>query len=296
MRVVGRVEGGPDGREHRLGLERWARGGTRLRLDGENVRRIAELARVLPVVAVHPESHELIAGGPGERRRLLDLGLFHVEQGFHGTWQRYRRALGHRNALLRAGRADREVAIWEAEMGARGDEIDSLRRRYVEDLAPRVKRLARGILAGRDALAIEYRPGWRAGVPLTEALGASRKRDREQLGTSVGPHRADLAIRLDGMDVRQRVSRGQQKLLVYVLRLAQAEQLGSGGCALLLDDLPAELDSERRLGVLRAALEVGAQLFVTTLDSQSVPEAGALSRKVFHVEQGRVCEVIQWIG
>ncbi|MDZ7748225.1 MAG: DNA replication and repair protein RecF [Halofilum sp. (in: g-proteobacteria)] len=263
-----------------------------MRLDGRSLERVTDLARALPVVVVHPGSHELVGGGPGERRRLLDFGLFHVEPGFHAVWQRYRRAVGQRNALLRGRRGERELLPWEQEIATAGARLDELRRAYVADLAPRVGRLGEEVLGA--TVTLDYRAGWTGTAALGDALDAARARDRELLATSVGPHRADVALRLEGREVRQRVSRGQQKMLVYVLRLAQAEQLGEGGgCALLLDDLPAELDRERRARVLALAARVGAQVFVTALEPGSLDLPPGVAAKVFHVEQGEVSEVIQ---
>ena len=296
LRVVGRVQAGGRGGEHRLGLERGTAGPARMRVDGRPAERIAELARLLPLVAIHPESHELIAGGPGERRRLLDLGLFHVEPSFHGLWQRYRRALSQRNVLLRRRAKERELEPWESELARAGEALDDLRRRYVTSLDRAVQALAPGLLGEGVALELSYRRGWAEDSSLSEALRRLRARELEQRVTGAGPHRAELVLRLDGRDVRQRVSRGQQKLLVYLLRLAQARQLaeaGDGHCVLLLDDLPAELDAERRERVVTAAAAIGAQCFVTALERDAVPAVGAITRRVFHVEQGRATEMVQ---
>jgi DNA replication and repair protein RecF len=292
LRVVGRVAG-VGGAEHRIGIERAGSGAPRLRMDGRNVERIADLARTLPVIAVHPGSHELVAGGPAERRRLVDFGLFHAEPGFHEVWQRYRRAIAQRNALLRAGRADRELAPWEGEAGSSGEQLHAFRAAYVRDLEPRVRRLGARVATGMETLEVAYRPGWQEAGSLADALAQGRRQDRERLVTTRGPHRADLQLRIEGHDVRQRISRGQQKLLAYVLRLAQAEQLERSGCALLLDDLPAELDRERRAAVLELAVSVGAQVFVTALEVESLPGQSRGEARVFHVEQGRVSEMLQ---
>ena len=296
LRVVGRVQSGTRGGEHRLGLERGTAGPARMRVDGRPAERIAELARVLPLVAIHPESHELIAGGPGERRRLLDLGLFHVEPSFHALWQRYRRALAQRNVLLRRRAAERELEPWESEVVRAGVALDALRQQYVVSLDQAVQHLAPGLFGEGVALELSYRRGWGDDRSLAEALTRLRASELEQRVTGVGPHRAELVLRLDGRDVRQRVSRGQQKLLVYLLRLAQARQLaeaGDGHCVLLLDDLPAELDAERRERVMAAAAGIGAQCFVTALERDAVPTVDGMSRQVFHVEQGRVSEMVQ---
>ncbi|MDX1609599.1 MAG: DNA replication/repair protein RecF [Halofilum sp. (in: g-proteobacteria)] len=296
LRVVARVQSGrAPARMHRLGLERAASGPASLRVDGRSVERVAEMARLLPVVAVHPESHELVGGGPGGRRRLLDQGLFHVEPSFHRAWQRYRRALSQRNALLRAVGAGRELEAWDPELVAAAERMDALRRDYVCALDAIVRRRVPQLIGPGVELGLEYRRGWGEGS-FREALQRARARDREQLTTTVGPHRADLVLRWDGRDSRQRVSRGQQKLLVYLLRLGQAEQLAQAageGCILLLDDLAAELDAGHRERVLALATDVGAQLFITALDPATVPLDAQTPVSVFHVEQGQVREVIQ---
>lgn len=294
LRVVGRVLDS-SGRVHRLGLERDRTGPARMRLDGASVERVVELARALPVIAVHPDSHELIGGGPDERRRLLDLGLFHVEPGFPVVWRRFRRALAQRNALLRGGGGERAFDPWDQELAAAGESLDAIRRRYIEDLAAAVAPMQARLLGEGSELELGYRRGWPEGASLYDALVAERRRTVERNATGVGPHRADLQLRIAGREVRQQVSRGQQKMLVYLLRLAQAQQLRAsplGGCVLLLDDLPAELDAARRERVAAIAREVGVQVFVTALDSDAVPRPAELTTRVFHVEQGRVREMI----
>lgn len=297
LRVVARVqEGRPPQRVHRLGLERAATGPAAMRLDGSEVGRIAELARALPVVAVHPDSHELVAGGPAGRRRLLDQGLFHVEHSFHAAWLRYRRSLSQRNALLRSSGGPAELDAWERELAEAGERMDAARRRYVVRLNGVMGRRAAALLGDNVRLQLEYRRGWPEDADFRESLRASRGRDREQMTTTVGPHRADLVLRWNERDSRQRVSRGQQKLLVYLLRLTQAEQLAQAtgeGCVLLLDDPAAELDVDRRASVLNVALDVGAQVFITALEAQMVPLGSREGVSMFHVEQGKVREVVQ---
>ncbi len=293
LRVVGRVVD-RRARMHRLGVERHRTGAPRMRIDGAAAERVADLARLLPVIAVHPESHEIVAGGPEERRRLVDLGLFHVEPEFHRLWGRYRRALAQRNALLRADR-EQDFAPWERELAAAGEALDSLRRHYVHDLAAVVAELQDELLANGSQVEIVYRRGWSDGRGLQDALVAERRGERELPTTTVGPHRADVTIRLDGREARQQVSRGQQKLLVYLLRLAQACQLGraeAGGCVLLLDDLAAELDPDRRARLAATACRVGAQVFATALEAESVPRPQGVDSRLFHVEQGVVREMI----
>lgn len=295
LRVVARLQSVDGGAVHRLGIERAASGPARMRVDGGPVERLADMARMLPLVAIHPESHGLVGGPPEERRRLLDLGLFHMEPSFHSIWQRFRRALAQRNAMVRRRAPDPELDPWDRELAAAGEGLDRLRRGYVASLLAQVEALEPALLGSTGEVGLAYRPGWTGDQGYYEALRRARDRDREHHTTTVGPHRADLAIRVGGGEVRQRISRGQQKLLVYLVRLAQAQQLDANGrrCVLLLDDLAAELDHERRQRVTAAALALGGQVFVTAVDPEAVPLPPREARRMFHVEQGRVSEVIQ---
>jgi len=295
LRVVGRLQADSGGQEHRIGIERGTTEGWRIRLDGAHVERIADLARALPVLAIHPASHEILAGGPGERRRLLDWGLFHVEPDYLRAWQRYRRAVAQRNALLRQRAGRRELEAWEPEVVVAGERVDAARRRYVRYLGEHVASLAGSIMRTPPAVELRYRAGWSEQRSLAEALVARRERDRDVQTTTVGPHRADLAVMVDGRDSRNRVSRGQQKLLVYIVRLAQARRHADetgGGPVLLLDDLGAELDPEHRERVLRAAIATGSQIFVTALERTAIPAIAGSPEKTFHVEQGVVTELL----
>ena len=225
-----------------------------------------------------------IEGGPHERRRFLDWGVFHVEHDYLAAWRRYRRVLGQRNAALKTGQSD---GSWDEGLLEAGLVVDSARTRYVQALAGALEGLGEALL-GRS-LGIAYRAGWREGLSFPEALSRSRERDRGTGVTQVGPHRADLQISLDTRGVREEVSRGQQKLVAAGLVLAQirvfAADRGDGG-VLLVDDPSAELDEKALEGLIGVLRSLPAQRILTGLSAASLrPEPGF---PVFHVEQGQV--------
>jgi DNA replication and repair protein RecF len=117
-------------------------------------------------------------------------------------------------------------------------------------------------------LTMSYRAGWARGMSLAEALGQSWSHDQESGVTQVGPHRAELSIRLDGLAVKDRISRGQQKLLAAALLMAQVRLFPQDAPvrpSLLLDDPAAELDNERLTGLISEISDQSVQLIVTTL-------------------------------
>ena len=283
LAVFGEVEEGQ--RLRRIGVA-FSQGHLEKRIDGEPAAGTAALVEILPVHTIDPSSHELIQGGPSERRRFLDWGVFHVEHGYLDAWRRYRRVLGQRNAALKKGAPPSELATWTLALGEAGAVIDGSRAAYVAELAPEVAQRGKALLD--RPLTIDYDRGWPATVSLVDALRETESRDRLFGNTENGPHRADLAICLDGHRVHEEASRGQQKLAAAALVLGQATLFSRarGGSALLIDDPAAELDGAALERLLLALDTVDAQLILTGLTPAQLPPHKASA--MFHVERGEV--------
>jgi len=266
---------------------RGARGGTEIRVAGRAAQSIAELAEYFPPQVIDPEVHKLLEEGPGRRRRFLDWGVFHVEPLFLETWQRYHRALRQRNAALKQGLGQSAAAVWMRELSESGELLAAQRAGYVKKLEDPVSRLAERLL-GQPA-SLVYHQGWQEALSLEEAIVRDWERDRRLGATQHGPHRGDVVVKMAGQAAKDRVSRGQQKLLAAALTLAQVivqEEYRAGRSALLLDDPAAELDVENLGRLLECVRELPVQLLVSSLrpDVPGLPKAG----RRFHVEQGRV--------
>jgi DNA replication and repair protein RecF len=251
-----------------MGVE-GTRTGVRAQIDGDRPSSLAELALQLPVQIIDPEVHRLIEEGPSRRRRFLDWGVFHVEQSFVGHWQRYQQVLKQRNAALKAHQPRAIVSVWDSDLVRSGELLSAARARYVTTLSPRAEAIGRNLL-GME-LSLSYRNGWPKDQSMAEALQQSWTHDQEAGATQVGPHRAELAIRLDGTTVKDRISRGQQKLLAAALLVAQIKLFPEGSPvqpSLLLDDPAAELDDDRLAGLIREVSSQSVQLIVTTLHGE----------------------------
>jgi DNA replication and repair protein RecF len=269
-----------------MGVE-GSRQGVRAQIDGDRPSSLAELALQLPVQIIDPEVHHLIEEGPSRRRRFLDWGVFHVEQSFVGHWQRYQQALKQRNAALKSRQPKGVVSVWDADLVRSGDLLSAARARYVAALSMPAADIGRSLL-GME-LSLSYRSGWSKEVTLAEALQQSWNHDQESGATQVGPHRAELGIRLDGASVKDRISRGQQKLLAAALLMAQIKLFPEGlpvQPTLLLDDPAAELDDEHLASLIREVSSQSVQLIVTTLHAE-FPAFGEPGRR-FKMNGGRV--------
>ena len=148
-----------------------------------------------------------------------------------------------------------------------------------------------GCFFPQHTVTIEYKRGWKTGISLSDALTACFERDRRYGFTSVGPHRADLIIQVNGKSAQTAISRGQQKLMVALLRLSQAQsfvQSGDRRCLLLYDDLAAELDIENRHKVLSVLEQMPIQLFLTAIEPGQIDIRTSRTQRMFHVEHGRL--------
>ena len=258
-----------------------------IHVGGQPVSTVSEAAARLPVQVVDPGVHRLIEEGSSRRRKLLDWGVFHVEHAFVDTWRRYQRALQQRNALLRQGSPEAFLKVWDEELATNAELIDAQRASYFSRLSTELRTLVAQLVDAN--ITAEYHRGWPAGESLGEALARNRARDLRVRTTTLGAHRADIQFLTGRVPARDRISRGQQKMLASALVLASvAATAGSSSSptCLLLDDPAAELDVDN-LGKLLAALRsLRAQLVVT-----AVTEAGLKGLPIgrgFHVEQGRV--------
>lgn len=288
LTVFGLVE---NAHQLRIGVKKNIKGDTSIKINGQRASSAAELAAAVPIQLINPESHSLLEGGPRERRAYIDWALFHVEQSFISVWRRYMRTVDQRNAALRAGT---QTVPWDRTLVELGQALSEYRHQYVERLKPVMGRFVQALLEGYQ-ISLDYYPGWPRDLSLEASLAECLEKDRRLGFTSVGPHRADLRVKVGGRPAAEVLSRGQEKLLVAALRLGQLAWLreSSGKESLLLvDDLPSELDWEKRTRLLELMRETGAQSFVTATDRDQIPVEGWGSVRWFHVEHGRVAEVV----
>lgn len=290
--VAGRVTRLLDGAETALRVE-YGASGVVLHAEREPLKRVSDLVSRLPLILINTDSHRLLEDGPRLRRRFVDWGVFHVEHAFFGIWKRYFRALRQRNAALRRQWTPGPLTAWDAELVQTATEIDRFRRQYIEQLIPWFTHYASELL-DIDAAGLTYLRGWPAGQSLTGLFADDAHLDRQSGYTRHGPHRADLQVKIANVPAQQVVSRGQQKLLICALHLAQAALLGEAArtnCVILIDDLPAELDPTHRRRLLRLLVSLGQQVFITGTERSLFDHALLAGQKVFHVERGKLVEL-----
>jgi DNA replication and repair protein RecF len=282
-----------------LGVSRSLDETPQIRIQGDRTASSAELARQLPLQLLNAEAFRLLEGGPKTRRQYVDWGVFHVEHGFHGHWRDFKRSLQQRNILLKRKAALVELDPWSQEFVRHATEIDKLRKTYLAAFIPFLETLLTRLI-DLEGLTFRYYRGWSEEEDIQTVLDSNLDRDRIIGHSAAGPQRADLKIRLGMQYASDILSRGQQKLLVSAMKLAQgaflAEQSGRK-CVYLIDDLPAELDRENRQKVCSLLHELGGQIFITGTDveelQRTVESSGFTANecKLFHVKHGRISGV-----
>lgn len=281
-----------------IGVSREQDGSASFKVGGEGVASAAELATYLPLQVINADTFMLLEGSPAVRRQFIDWLVFHVEHQFYAVWKEWQRCLKHRNSLLRRDRIDPfELAPWDAELAKLTDQIHSFRQSIMDKLILVFQELITEFNLA-EGIGIRYFPGWDTTQSYSELLFATRDRDVELGYTFSGAHRAELRITLDGRNAAEILSRGQQKLLVCALKIAQGvmyTRLTGRKTIYLVDDLPAELDEKHRKLLVSWLSKMDTQVFVTGVDRQTLEaiweESPELTKKMFHVEQGRVSRV-----
>lgn len=278
-----------------IGVQRDIDGSAQLRVAGESTRSVAQLADELPLIALNAESFELLVGDPGQRRRFLDWGLFHVEHDVREPRTRFQRALTQRNHLLRRGRIDpSELEAWSRELADHGERVSEGRQRFLTSLQSHLAPMLGELSPHLEAVELRYRQGWDSNKSYWDALQEGLTSDQEQGFTQRGPQRADVRVLVKGHLAADTLSRGQQKLLVAALKLAQVALLGEFGASslLLVDDLPSELDAGRCEAFCGLLARMPVQTMITCVDRAMIKphwlavDEGFVS--MFHVEQGAV--------
>ncbi|GLO59495.1 DNA replication and repair protein RecF [Vibrio sp. MACH09] len=279
-----------DGFELPIGINKQRDGSTEVKIGGQSGQKLAQLAQVLPLQLIHPEGFELITDGPKHRRAFIDWGVFHTQSGFYDAWGRLKRLSKQRNALLKSAKNYQELSYWDQELAQLAEKIDNWRFSYVEQLKSVAEVICRSFLPEFD-IQLKYYRGWEKETPYSDILQRNFERDQLLGYTFSGPNKADLRIKVNNTPVEDVLSRGQLKLMMCALRVAQGQHLTEvtgKQCIYLIDDFASELDSQRRKRLAECLKETGAQVFVSSITANQIADMQDENGRMFHVEHGKI--------
>lgn len=281
-------------RQHQwsVGLQKHRQGNTQVKINGEEAKKISDLAHLLPMQIITPEGLTLLNGGPSYRRAFLDWGLFHHHQHFHALWNQLNRLLKQRNAALSQTVHYEDIYIWDKELVNLTQQVSQLRSNYAEALRPEIERTCQLFLPEQE-ITVNFYQGWEKNTDYAELLRQSFERDRAIGYTISGPQKADFRFKVNGLPVEDVLSRGQLKLLMCALRLAQGEHLmqqKNRHCIFLLDDFASELDENKRALLAERLQQSGSQVFVTAITPNQLKQMQPNNHRMFFVNNGKWTE------
>jgi DNA replication and repair protein RecF len=291
--AVVRAEVEVEGRTSLLEAELRAVGRDRVQVNRQPLKRARDLLGTIRVTVFSPDDLELVKGGPAERRRLLDETLVACSPRHDATRSDLDRILRQRTTLLRqsGGRLTPEVEatldVWDAKLTEVGERLAEAREALVARLEPVVAKAYDDVASTAANVTLRYEAPWRADG-LAAALARARPDDLRRGVSTVGPHRDELGLTIDGLPARTHASQGEQRSLALALRLgAHAVVTDETGTppVLLLDDVFSELDADRSHALL-AHLPPGQTLLTT---AGVLPE-GVTPELVVRVRDGRIVE------
>ena len=278
----------------RIGMQKMASGEQLIKVNGDTIATQGQLAKLLPLQHIDPQSTDIIDHGAKPRRQLLDWLMFHVEPDFYFAWQYYSRALKQRNSLLKTRRHLHLVDLepWNKMLSDYGEILHSQRISIVDQWNTFFQSDLQQLLPDLD-IQLEYQAGFHTEQGLLQDLIQYHHKDLERRYTEYGPHRADLRLKTPFGDADDILSRGQKKLLIMALKLSQIAMLHASNkeTVVLLDDLTAELDGAAQQRLIERLSQLGSQVFMTTLDHKSVVkylDNLSLPFQLFHVAHGQV--------
>ncbi len=293
------------------------RGRKEVLLDGAK-KKAGEVAGLFNAVLFLPQMLQIVEGTPRHRRRYLDLALAQVQPNYAEQLNEYESVLSQRNALLKQlsenGGSPSQLDFWDERLSLRGAQILAARFRAVQELDALAGRLHRELTRGSEVLRLNYLPSYdplpapakqrvliqeptdRSTVEETKlesgflkTLKETRAEDIARGSTSIGPHRDELRFLSNGVDLGSYGSRGQVRTTLLTLKLAELEWMrGRSGHrpVLLLDEVLAELDEERRADLL-ARLGDQQQVLLTTTDFNLFTPEFLANAQRWQIEQGR---------
>jgi DNA replication and repair protein RecF len=243
------------------------------RLNGETIKTLSPFAEALPLILLHPESFSLLTGSARHRRYLIDWGVFYHHPEAHPYFALMRKAIKQRNQALKQRAIRQHIRLWESTCHDACLAITKLRCQYIDRLERLLMQLLGPAFVERHHLELHYDQGWDAQYSLSEAWENTFQQDLRFGYTHAGPHQADLKITAHKKPAKDRLSRGEQKLVISMLKLAQGLLLTTQKQIeplYLFDDLASELDLTHREKIAEHLAQGQAQIFISSIEEQAL--------------------------
>ncbi len=261
-------------------------------IDGQKIKKAADLLGIVNVVFFSPEDLNIIKNGPGERRRFADMELCQLDSFYLYNLNNYNKIIGQRNKLLKDIYFHPDLRetlnIWDSQLVSYGSKIIERRKAFADQISEIIKEYHLKLSGGREDIVIKYEPNVSI-EDYASKMNDAQNRDVSAKMTTTGPHRDDFSFIVNGIDIRKFGSQGQQRTAALSLKLSEIElvkKITKDTPVLLLDDVLSELDSNRQNYLLDSIGDVQTIITCTGLD-EFVNDNFKID-KTFKVTEGEV--------
>lgn len=263
-------------------------------INGITAKKLGELFGIVNIVLFSTEDLKIIKEGPSFRRRYMDIELCQLSKVYYYNLQRYYKVLKERNELLKKIQKNNNnidfLDILDNQLEEYGAKITSERGEFLKNISERASNILKEFTDGYENLSIEYKPSADNGE-LGEKLIKSRDKDIYYGTTSYGIHKDDILFNINGINARDYASQGQQRSIIYSLKLAEIdvirEKTGNDPI-LMLDDILSELDKNRQKFIINSIENIQTIITCTGIDEVLLNLSD--SSAVFRVDNGRVLQ------
>ena len=281
-----------EGMEYRVDMHLKKSKSKGIAVNGQHLKKAAQLLGLLNVVFFSPEDLSIIKNGPSERRRFVDMELCQIDKYYLYNLNQYNKIVNQRNKLLKDFYHNTDIYetlhVWDMQLVTYGKQIIERRKEFVDQLNEIIYGIHKNLSGGREELVIVYEPDTEA-ENFEYELQKFREKDIKYKMTSVGPHRDDFSFVVNGVDIRKYGSQGQQRTAALSLKLSEIElvkKVTGDNPVLLLDDVLSELDSNRQNYLLNNIGNIQTIITCTGLD-EFINNRFSID-KIFKVTNGRI--------
>ena len=241
-------------------------------IDGQKIKKAADLLGLLNVVFFSPEDLSIIKNGPAERRRFADIELCQLDSFYLYNLNNYNKIINQRNKLLKDMYFNQNLKetlnIWDSQLVSYGSKIIERREAFADQLCEIIGDIHKKLSGGKEDLIVKYEPDVRID-DFESRMKENQEKDIRFKLTSTGPHRDDFSFIVNGIDIRKYGSQGQQRTAALSLKLSEIElvkKMTKDTPLLLLDDVLSELDSNRQNYLLNSIGDIQTIITCTGLD------------------------------
>lgn len=291
-------------REHKIEIKIGNELKKAVKINSIPIDRLSDLLGIFNVVVFAPEDLKLVKEGPKERRNFMDREISQIRPLYYNHIAAYRKSLLQRNNLLKSFYVDRELLeVYDHQLATLSWQIMNIRRDFMKKIAPIAMKNHRKISSEKEELQVIYEPdiGKKREIPDVETIKnlfkKNHQEDIQKKTTGLGPHKDDIVLKINGIDIRSYGSQGQKRSAAISLKLSEIEIIKEEKGeypVVLLDDIFSELDPTRQ-GMLLKNME-DIQTFVTTagesIDYWKKDEMKIFysksDKKIFQIENAKI--------